>query len=302
MAIVLGLGLVSAGCVPGSGPEPPASCGGSGSRAHLGLPYARAAGVDPNLLSLDLYEPVRPAGCGPAPVVVYVHGGGLVEGDKGNRIADKVRLFTSQGWVFASVNYRLSTPGPSGQPVVRYPVHEQDVAAAIAWIDGHVGRYGGDPGRILLLGHSSGAFLVSLVSTDTSFLQQAGVDPGVVRCTASLDTEYDVVDAVDQGGSLERLYRNALGDDPATWQAGSPIGHTAPGAPRPSFLVVTRGAARRVAGSQRFVDALRDGGTTADLLDAGPLTHEEVNAAVGRPGDAVVTPPLLAFFQRCVAG
>lgn len=257
--------------------------------------YRSVSGVDPNLLALDHYRPVRPSGCGPAPIVVYVHGGGFSVGDKGNKITDKAKVFTAEGWAFVSVNYRLSTDAS-----VRYPTHEQDVATAIAWIRSHAASFDGDPTRILLIGHSSGAFLVSLLSTDTSFLTGAGVPLASVRCTAALDTEYDVSDQVAQGGSQERLYRNAFGDDPATWAVGSPMNHTAVGAARPRFLVYTRGASRRIAQARAFGSALGAGGTSASVLDVSPLDHEEVNARVGAPGDSLVTPALLSFFRSCV--
>src|SRR6266545_2547027 len=59
--------------------------------------------------ALDLYLPAR---CDEAvPLVVYVHGGGFRRGDKASKVDDKVRLFTGEGWAFASVDYRL---GPAG--------------------------------------------------------------------------------------------------------------------------------------------------------------------------------------------
>lgn len=294
-AACLALLLVAAG--PSAAPAAAADCSGTGSTVHRDLAYKRVSGVPQSLLSLDLYEPTRRASCGPAPLVVYVHGGGFRIGDKGNKITDKVNLFTGEGWAFASVNYRLSTTPPPGEPPVRYPTHEHDVAAAVDWIRDHAGTYDVDPGRIALMGHSSGAFIASLVSTDLSFLRAAGVDPTNVRATVSLDTEYDIPAQISQGGNQEALYRNAFGDDPAVWRAGSPINHTASGQPRPPFLVFTRGAGRRVEGSQAFVDRLRAGRTAARLIDVTPLDHEQVNAAVGQPGDTAVTPELMGFLR-----
>lgn len=279
-----------------------ASCRGTGMTTSADLAYRTVDGVDPNLLSLDLYEPVRPAACPPAPLVVYVHGGGYATGDKGNKIADKAALFTAEGWALASVNYRLSPNPPSDLPgQVRYPVHQQDVATAVSWLTTSASTFDIDPSRIVLLGHSSGANLVSLLSTDTSLLTAAGVDPANVRCTTSLDTEYDAAAQVAQGGSQEVLYRNALGNDPATWAAASPINHVADPGPRPDFLIFTQGNARRTNGSKAFGAALVDAGTPATVLDVNPLTHEAVNEAVGAPGDTVVTPPLLEFFRACVS-
>ena len=279
----------------------PATCRGGPVRASKDVAYRRVDGVDPNLLSLDAYVPHRDAGCAPAPIVVYVHGGGFARGDKAHRISDKVRLFTDEGWTFVSVNYRLSpTPAsPDRADPIHHPIHEQDAAAAVAWVEDHAGELGGDPAQVFLMGHSSGAFLVSLLSTDRSFLADAAVSTEHVRCTVSLDTEYDVVGQVAQGGAQERLYRNAFGDDPATWIQGSPIEHTAAGTDRPRFFVVTRGAARRVAQAKAFVDDLDTGGTEATFLDVSPMTHDEVNAAVGASGDTTVTPAVMAFLRSC---
>lgn len=275
-------------------------CRGAGSSANLGVQYEEVDGVDPDLLSMDIYEPVLGENCAPAPMVVFVHGGGFVIGDKSNKIDDKVSLFTAQGWVFASVNYRLSPTPPddiAGQ--VRYPTHEQDVAEAVAWLQQHAADYNGDPTRIMLVGHSSGAFIVSLLSTDTTFLEAAGVDVQSIRCTVALDTEYDITNQVAQGGSQEMLYRNAFGTDPATWMVGSPINHTEPASPRPDFLIFTQGTARRTAQAQTFAAALTSGGTFASVIDVNPLDHEQINASVGAPGDTIVTPPLLEFLHAC---
>lgn len=278
----------------------PSACKGTGSTATRDVPYQQVAGVAPSLLSLDFYKPIRPAGCGPAPIVFYVHGGGFMNGDKSNKINDKVKLFTGEGWVFASVNYRLSPSPPNNSPgQVRYPTHEQDVAAALAWLKGHSSQLGGDPTHIFLVGHSSGAFLVSLLSTDTGFLTSAGLSTANVRCTASLDTEYDIASQIAQGGSQEALYRNAFGNAPATWAVGSPMKHTNPEKVRPKFLVVTRGLPRRTAQAKAFANALVKAGTPASFVDVSPLNHEHVNAAVGAPGDTKVTPPLMTFLRSC---
>jgi arylformamidase len=299
--------IVGSGACSPTQPSPPptpttspGSCRGTGSPAKTTVTYEQVGGVDPNLLSLDHYARIRPAGCGPAPIVVFVHGGGFRIGDKANKISDKVKLFTTEGWVFVSVNYRLSPSPPNDLPGhVRYPAHEQDVAAALAWVTSHGAELGGDPTQIFLMGHSSGAFLVSLLSTDTSLLARAGLSARTIPCTVSLDTEYDVTAQIAQGGSQETLYRNAFGNDPAVWVTGSPINHTEPGTPRPSFLIVTQGAHRRTAQARGFADALDAGGTSASVLDVTPLAHDEINDAIGKAGDTTVTPPLMTFLRSC---
>jgi len=137
-----------------------------GVRKFLNLPYATIPGVNPNLLSLDVYAPATGQN---HPVIVMVHGGGWQRGDKANAniATNKYRHFTQAGYVFVSINYRLS-------PAVKHPAHVQDVAKALAWVAKNINRYSGNPARIYLMGHSAGAHLAALVATDQRYLEAAG--------------------------------------------------------------------------------------------------------------------------------
>jgi len=283
----------------GSTTPPPIDCTTTGSVAHTNLRYAHDAGVAPNLQSLDLYLPQRAKGCAATPLVAYVHGGAFVTGDKANKITDKARLFTGAGWAFASLNYRLVDHPGSGATNGEYPAAEQDIAAGLAYLADHAEDYALDPHRIMLLGHSAGAFLVSLVSTDGSFVEAAGIDASDVVCTAPLDTTYDIPAQVASGGSEAAMFRNAFGDDPAVWQQASPPNNVAPGDDIPAFHIVTRGQPARVAQSQAFATTLTNAGFAADAQVVRGLTHDEVNAAVGQTGETVVTKPLMDFYRDC---
>jgi arylformamidase len=115
-----------------------------------------------------------------------------------------------------------------------------------------------------------------------------------------LDTTYDIPTQIAAGGDSEAMFRNAFGDDPAVWAAASPMRNVAAGKGIPDFLVVTRGTPARVSQSEQFATRLRDAGVPTRVVRATGLTHEEVNSAVGAPGDTVVTPPLMEFFRGCV--
>lgn len=241
-----------------------------------------AYGPDP-LQRLDLTT----RGCRPRPVVVWVHGGGFAIGAKENGMADKVRWAQANGWAIASVDYRLS-------PAVRHPAHVQDVAGAVGHLVRNAATLGIDPFRIVLAGHSAGAFLVALLGTDPSYLTAAGVDPARVRGVVALDTRYDIAAEIGDDSRSEAMYRNAFGDDPAVWHAASPLTHA--GAGDPPILVVTRGTADRKASARAFAARLSDG----ELLDVSPLTHAGVNDALGRAGDTKVTPATTAFVRGLV--
>jgi len=251
---------------------------------------------------LDVYPASH--GC-PAPVVMWVHGGGWQRGDKRNQIEDKVRLWNDAGYAVVSVNYRLTDPNSaqtsaatSAAPV-RFPTHDEDVAAAVAWVHDHIGDHGGDPARIALLGHSAGAQITASVATDPTYLGAHGLGLDALRCAGALDTEgYDVAAMAGTGNAI---YRAAFGDDPATWTEASPIEHVTAGTDIPRFLVVERGTPRRRRAAEAFVARLRDAGVPVTVVDAGSLTHAEVNSAVGQIGDSVVTPPLETFLAECFA-
>jgi acetyl esterase/lipase len=297
-AVALAAAVLLVGTVAGCEDPPP--CAGTGAVAHPDLRYASSPGTSARLQSLDLYTPVRPAGCAPAPLVVWVHGGSFVTGDKANGMTRKVNLFTKEGWAVASLNYRLVDHPGAGPTGGRYPAPEEDVASALAFLRRSAPAYGLDAGRLALLGHSAGAFLVSLDSTDGRFLRGAGMALADVDCTASLDTTYDIPTQIAGGGDSEAMFRNAFGDDPAVWEAGSPMRNVAPGKGIPDFLVVTRGTPARVAQSEDFAARLRAAWVPAQVVRATGLTHEQVNTSVGAPGDTVVTPPLLDFFRSCI--
>lgn len=109
-----------------------------------------AYGDDPKH-KLDVY---RPAGewSGPRPVLVFVHGGGFVGGDKhGTFQPDNIPLWAAKaGMVGVTLNYRLAPDHP-------WPAAVDDLAQAIAWVRANAARYGGDPDYIVLFGHSAGA-------------------------------------------------------------------------------------------------------------------------------------------------
>ncbi|MBL0174381.1 MAG: alpha/beta hydrolase [Ignavibacteria bacterium] len=136
--------------------------------------YDTIPGVDPKLLRLDVYVPTGATHS--LPTVMYVHGGYWNVGDK-SAVGVKPALFTSKGYVFVSVNYRLSPDPPDTAAVdaVRHPTHARDVAKAIRTLYDNARQFHGDTSRFLLIGHSAGAHLVDIVSTNPRFLEEAGL-------------------------------------------------------------------------------------------------------------------------------
>jgi acetyl esterase/lipase len=253
-----------------------------------------AYGPDP-LQRLDVF-PAAADHCGENPVVVWVHGGGFVTGDKA-RLHAKRAWAAANGWTLVSVNYRLSRPEDPPARRVRYPKHARDVARAMAWVVDHIAERGGDPTRIALVGHSAGAQLVSTVGVDRTLVRR-DVRPALCG-VVSLDTEgYDVAARIRSGDRAAFIYRLAFGDDPRTWHRASPIRlldrWDAP------HLVVRRGTAGRQRGQIAFAQALRAKGVPTTVVATPGWSHEDVNVRLGTE-DTVLTPRVEAFLDDCFA-
>lgn len=247
---------------------------------------------------LDVYPPT---GACPAPVVVWVHGGGWITGDKEN-LGAKRNWARRHGWVLVSVNYRLTDPrAPEPQ---RWPAHNEDVAAALAFLRTDGARFGGDPDRIALIGHSAGAVIAAALANDPRYLGAHGMPLGALACVVPLDTEgFDVTGPASRPGLLGRLYRQAFGDDPAVWREASPITHVRAGSGiPPTFLVQRDGPPWRREVVDRYASTLRQAGVAVTVVELPGFTHADVNRRIGTPGEDVLTPALDRFLRRCLAG
>ena len=235
-----------------------------------------------------------------APVMIYVHGGGWRKGDKSN-VGNKPAFFNGNGWVFVSINYRLV-------PQVAFPDNICDVANSIHWVFCHIDRYGGDPQRIFIMGHSAGAHLVSLVATDPTYLEKYGRTLSDVKGVISLDTQaYDLVTMLD--GWTSEVYTGAFGKDPRIHKAASPLHHVVAGRAIPPFMVCySKGASpdresrKRAARAKAFADKLAKAGFRVELVDASDRDHGEINQQFGLDSDTRVTGRAWDFLESLTSG
>jgi acetyl esterase/lipase len=114
---------------------------------------------------LDVY---KPKGAGPAPVVVFFYGGSWDSGEKKN-YAFVGKALARKGYLAVIPDYRL-------YPEVRYPEFLKDSARAVAWAHAHAAEYGGDPARLVLMGHSAGAYNAAMLTLDRRWLAEVGMD------------------------------------------------------------------------------------------------------------------------------
>ena len=261
------------------------------------IAYDAIPGVDPNLLSLDVY---RPSGAGPFPVVVFVHGGGWHSGDKVSTVHAKADWLAARGTMLVSVNYRLS-PEPSASPDpdrLRFPTHPEDVGRAVDFVRENAATWGGDAGRLALMGHPAGAHLAALVGTDPAY-----TDGGAPACVAALDTNaYDVPFylGLGPGPTVTATYLNAFTSDPAVQAQASPASHL--GAwPDVPFLVVHQDTAPRTATAERMLGALQAAGRAATGVATSSLSHQEINTLLGTAAAPELTAATAAFLDACLA-
>ncbi|HEY0467913.1 MAG TPA: alpha/beta hydrolase, partial [Polyangiaceae bacterium] len=187
------------------------------------LSYLSGDAPTPSKGRLDLY---LPRGSSRFPVVVAIHGGALVEGDKSSQ-EFVGRRFAALGIGTAVINYRLS-------PEVSHPAHVQDVAAAFAWVKRFIGEFGGRADNMFVVGHSAGAYLAALLATDGRYL------------TAHRLTAKDIRGVVAVSGFfwVERVApdrpKSVWGDDKKAWVEASPARHLGPALP-PTLLIYADG-------------------------------------------------------------
>jgi len=244
------------------------------------------------MTSLDVY---LPHGCGPAPVVLWVHGGGWRVGDKSTgEVVRKAHLVNRLGAALVAVNYRLTRPTNE----VHWPDPGNDVAAAVDWVQVHGPQHGLRRDQLTLVGASAGGQLASAVATNPSLLGRAGTTSAEVACVVVLDTNLDFS---SRRPRTDPVVDAAFGRAPGTLSDASPTEQVhRNGAPAARFLVFTRGGPARRSAAATFVNAVHHAGGTASLAAATGYTHSEVSTMLGAPGEQLVTGPTSKFLRGCL--
>lgn len=109
------------------------------------------------------------------PVVVFFHGGGMTQGEK--YIPDP---FNECGYVIVTPNYRLLPKAEKIDNCI------DDAAAAVAWVFRNIEKYGGDPKKIIVTGHSAGGYLTNMVVLDKQWLAHYAIDANDIKAAAPL--------------------------------------------------------------------------------------------------------------------
>ena len=222
------------------------------------------------------------------PVVVFFYGGAWVKGRRGD-YGFVGKAYAARGFVVVIPDYR-KVPG------VRFPAYVEDGAAAVRWTRDNIARFGGDPDRILLAGHSAGGYIAMMLALDQRYLKRAGVNPASIRGVAGLAGAYNFYPFTSARAVA------AMGNAPDPRQT-QPITFARRDAP-PMWLA-TGTADTDVEPRNAITLAAREaalGNRTTILREYPGLTHDDLIMAVSRPfrTKAPVLDESIAFFQRCV--
>lgn len=234
---------------------------------------------------LDVYAQDGAAG---RPVVVFIYGGSWSSGDKDEYTFAGAAL-ASRGFVTVIPDYRIV-------PETRFPGFVEDCAAAVRWVADHVSGYGGDPSRIVLVGHSAGAYNAMMLGLDAHYLHDAGVDSARVRGVVGLAGPYDFL-PFDVAAT-----RNAFGEAPDT-ALTQPV-HFARADGPPLLLLWgdadTTVGPRNLRGLER---AMRDAGGRVETKTYPGVDHVDIMLALSRPlrGRAPTLADISAFVERVTA-
>jgi acetyl esterase/lipase len=247
------------------------------AKVERDIPYAEPKN---ERRTLDVYAP---RGGKNHPVAIWIHGGGWHSGDKKD-VARKPQAFVDRGFLFVSINYRL-------WPDVTIQQIAEDVAKAIRWTHDHATEYGGDPGKLFVMGHSAGAQLAALVCTDDRYLKGEKLSLADIKGCVPVDGDtFDLpmrFATVQKSGNKKLAERDEqrFGDKKRQKELSS-VTYVAKGKHIPPFLILhvadhpdTRGQ------SQRLFQTLQDAAVSTTIYPAEGKNHTTLNDDLGVPDD-----------------
>ena len=266
------------------------------------VPLAQAENVSRNIpyavpanerQMLDVYAPESAKNL---PVVFWIHGGGWVVGDK-TSVQAKPKAFVDKGYVFVSTNYRF-LPNVDMETIVR------DIAKSIHWVHDHIAEYGGDPKRLLVMGHSAGAQLAALICTDDRYLKAEGLSLAIIKGCVPVDGDtYDVPLMIATSASRRKAlgqpdpkfgHFEKFGSDPVKHRDFSAVNHVAREKGIPPFLLLYVGDHPDTsAQAQRLGSVLTEAGIAAKVFGAKDTNHSKIDENLGLPED----PSTKALFE-----
>ena len=237
-----------------------------------------------------------------APVLVYVHGGAWVFGDKREQALPMMYELARRGWVCVAVNYRLSPKGT-------WPDHIVDVKHALAWVKREIAAFGGDPSFVALAGGSAGGHLVALAALTPGVEEFGGGNPEARDVT--VDAVIPIYGVHDMEGHPDLMGRFGRGlttlletqvmkttmlEHPEVFAKASPLEHVRADAPPTYVLQGTHDTLVPVVVARRFVNELRAAGAPVVAYTELPFAQHAFDITAS-PRSAASTAGIAAFLD-----
>ncbi len=235
-----------------------------------GSTYALTSGqaYGPNARQkIDVYQPNPPVP--DAPVVVFFYGGSWTTGERADYLFAGEAL-ASRGIVTLVADYRLS-------PEVRYPVFLQDSALAVKWAADNAQRFGGDPKKLYVMGHSAGGYNAAMVALDPRWLGAVGMRPGQLAGFIGIAGAYDFLPIAIPEVQVAFNW-------PHTPPDSQPLWHASPAAPRTLLLAARNDTlVNPVRNTEGLSKKLRDAGVPVqtEMLDG--VSHVTIIGSLAKP-------------------
>lgn len=232
-----------------------------GTRVDRGIRYGRC----PRHI-LDIYPP---AADGPSPVIIFFYGGGWEDGERSDYLFVGQAL-AEQGFTTVIPDYRVF-------PEVRFPGFVEDAAEAMRWTVDHIAEFGGDPRRIIVMGHSAGAHIAAMLAFDRKWLAKFSLDARLALCSMiGLAGPYDFLPLHSQ--TLKQIFGPEDG-----LAATQPINFVEVGA-LPALLATGKNdQAVEPGNTLRFAERIRCFGGEAEVKFYDRVGHRTLIGAFSRP-------------------
>jgi acetyl esterase/lipase len=274
----LGL-LVALGCAP--------ALVADDAEAILDVPY----GAD-ELQRLDIYLPRKATSPARRPAVLWIHGGGWIEGDKRqgpNSISALSGLLVERGFVAFACNYRL-------RPKHLHPAQVDDVQRAVRWIRHNAEKYQVDPDRIGAVGISAGGHLACMLAVRETLARQSdGLDAysSRVQAAVSLNGPTDLRASAESTPILTDVAQRLTEGDPERMADASPIAFVDKNSAPILFIIGDKDPLIPNSHATRMAEQMRKSGVTAEVLLLPGAGHAIFPSITPKARDALV-----AFCER----
>ena len=255
--------------------------------AMLDLPYksGEISDYEKERCKLDLYLP--PEGVTNFRTIVWLHGGGLEGGAKGDKgTVGLARAFAANGVACAVAEYRLS-------PKVKYPAYLDDAAASVAWTIAHIGEYGGDAKHVFVGGHSAGGYLAAAIGFDPKYLEAYKVPTSAIAGLIPMSPQVFTHFTIRKENGVTNAEKIPVIDDAA------PAYHVRADAPRVFIPIGDADWPARLEECSYFIAMLKrvSKHPDASIQVFGPRNHGTILGKSAEPGDPAME-AMLAFIRR----